>query len=65
MYQWIHRSIHRPILNQVSVEYRPSIGNVLADARSSIGRYIGGVSADISTDTPIGRYSWRSPILHR
>ena len=29
------------------------------DTRSSVGRYIGGVSTDVSTDTPIGRYIWR------
>ena len=65
----IYRSIHRAIL-----------GRVLVDTRSSIGRYIGQVSTNVSTDTPIGRYTWwltesspifrryfadTSPILHR
>ena len=44
----IHRSIHRSILDRVSV-----------DIRSSTGRYIGRVPTDVSTDTPIGRYTWR------
>ena len=56
MYQPIYRSIHRSILDGVSV-----------DTRSSINRYIGRVSTDVSSDTPIGRYTWwlteTSPIL--
>ena len=57
MYRLIQWSIHRSILDRVSV-----------DTRSSIGQYIGGVSTDVSIDTLIGRYTWRftdtSPILH-
>ena len=58
MHQLIYQSIHWSILDWVSV-----------DTRSSIGRYIGRVSTDVSTDTPIGRYTWwlteTSPMLHR
>ena len=58
MHRPIYRSIHRSILDRVSV-----------DTRSSIGRYIGRVSTDVSTDTTIGRYTWwlteTSPRLHR
>ena len=58
MHRAIYRSIHQSILDRVSV-----------DARSSIGRYIGRVSTDVSTDTAIGRYTWwlteTSPRLHR
>ena len=54
----IYRPIHRSILDRVSV-----------DTRSSIGRYIGRVSTDVSTDNPIGRNTWRFtdtwPILDR
>ena len=45
------------------------LDRVSVDMRSSIGRYIGRVSTDVSTDTPIGRYTWwlteTSPILCR
>ena len=58
MHRSIYQSIQRSILDRLSV-----------DTRSSIGRYIGRVSTDVSTDTPIGRYTWwftdTSPILHR
>ena len=58
MHRPIYRSIHRAILDRVSV-----------DTRSSIGRYIGRVSTDVSTDTAIGRYTWwlteTSPIFRR
>ena len=42
IYRSIQRSIHRSILDRVSVEIR-----------SSIRRYIGGVSTDVSTDSPL------------
>ena len=48
----IHRSIYRSI-------HRSILGRVSVDTRSSIGRYIGPVSTDVSTDTPIDRYTWR------
>ena len=40
-------------------EYRSIIGRVSVDTPSSIGRYRGRLSTDASTDTPIGRYTWR------
>ena len=52
-------------LDRHSTKYRSSIDCYTVDTRLSIGRYISWVSTDISTDTPIGRYSWRSPILHQ
>ena len=42
IYRSIQRSIHRAILDRVSVEIR-----------LSIRRYIGGVSTDVSTDSPL------------
>ena len=52
-------------ISQYSTKYRWSIDRVLVGAWFNIGRYINRVSSNISTDTPIGRYSWHSPILHQ
>ena len=61
--RYIGPILHRSILDRVSV-----------DTRSSIGRYIGRVSTDVSTDTAIYRLKYlvahrdftdTSPILHR
>ena len=38
--------------------YRPILDGVWVDTRSSINQYIGRVSTDVSSDTPIGQYAW-------
>ena len=60
---------HDQCISRYLIEYRLVVNQVLVDTQSSIGRYISQVLTDVSTDTPISRYTWwftrTSPILHQ
>ena len=56
-------------VGQYLIEYGSIVDQVSVDTRSSIGRYIGQASTNVSTHAPIGQYTWwfteTSLILHR